>query len=229
QQLPLYEALSGGGACPVEPLDGDLLVRQLADALWKRVERSAALRCQRRWLLRAFPLLRPVLRLALRRRQELTTQSYNRAWAIHVLMTSARNVNPRLIGPMTWLIRHGKLKIVPDAARFRAALTELGLTRAGWKVLWRHGWPLLRPVHAHPEFRRHPAALLVSLANLTSAIGGGRLLPPTLIKALMDAEAVRQADTGPRPIPARLVLEASRRLAALEPQRRQGFLDGEFA
>src|SRR5690606_1348933 len=96
-------------------------------------------------------------------------------------------------------------------------------------VLWRHGWPLLRPVHAHPEFRRHPAALLVSLANLTSAIGGGRLLPPTLIKALMDAEAVRQADTGPRPIPARLVLEASRRLAALEPQRRQGFLDGEFA
>src|SRR5690606_23664142 len=111
QQLPLYEALSGGGACPVEPLDGDLLVRQLADALWKRVERSAALRCQRRWLLRAFPLLRPVLRLALRRRQELTTQSYNRAWAIHVLMTSSRNLNPRLIGPMTWLIRHGKHKI----------------------------------------------------------------------------------------------------------------------
>src|SRR5690606_29383977 len=109
---------------------------------------------------------------------------------------------------------------------------EAGGTQCGTALPRRwllRAFPLLRPVHAHPEFRRHPAALLASLANLTAAIGDGRLLPPALVKALMDAEAVRQAETGPRPMPARLVLEARRRLDALEPPRREGFLEAEFA
>lgn len=229
QALPLHEAVSGAGTQPVEPLDVEFLRHALAQRLWARIGDSPALRWQRRMLCQTFPLERPVLRLAWRRGQELTSTRYSLAWQRHAAEQRMRAQNPRLLGVLRWLIARKTLPPAADYGELRAQLASRGLSRAGWKALWTHGWRLLRPIHRGLGDRKALLAVLAGLANLTAAISRGRPLPDGLAQTLVDAEGVRGVEAGPRPMPARLVLEAWRMLDGLPPDEHDAFLAGEVA